>query len=500
MLYYRVTARDVQVATEPQALLQDAAQAIRTNEGMVAEHLVGLVTSRTETLVDGVLRLPAAHMLEVGDGGARLHRYWEIDPGREIRYRTDREYQEQLRGIFVESVRCRLRASAPVGILLSGGLDSSSVAGAALAMRDAGGDLPGVETFSMTFPGRACDEGEYIAAVNDRWRTTAHVLAGGTSDWRMAADEARRYRDVPTTPGSLAADPLRRLARRRGARVLLSGLGGDEWLMGSPYYYADLLRRLRLPRLARSIARDARSPEFVGYRSAVRLSVWPLLPQPIRQLTKRAAGHDVVPAWIDPGFAARTALRDRLRQYASDLRFPTFARRESYQEATSGLATLALEQIDRTLGWVGLEERHPFHDRRLIEFAFALPADQLWREGRPKSLMRRAFARWLPDAVRDRLWHPDYSHLVHEAIRDVVKTGLMNDPVVARRGWVSGSQLRQAYGRADDPAAPFPQLRPLWAACAVELWADARAGERPGGVAAGRSRVEEAAHEQPARV
>ncbi|MBK8151334.1 MAG: hypothetical protein IPK58_24840 [Acidobacteria bacterium] len=92
--------------------------------------------NQSRTFYRGINRLPSASSLALGRNGAKLTTYWTLDPEREIRLKSDAEYSEQFRAHFYESVRCRLRSAFPVGAMLSGGLDSSSIACAAYELHD----------------------------------------------------------------------------------------------------------------------------------------------------------------------------------------------------------------------------------------------------------------------------------------------------------------------------------------------------------------------------
>ncbi|HVB38867.1 MAG TPA: asparagine synthase-related protein [Vicinamibacterales bacterium] len=474
---YRVTARGVQFASEPQALLQDADFSPRPNEGMVAEHLAGIVTSRRETVIDGLLRLPPAHTLVAGAGGVAERCYWTPDPGRTIRYRHDREYEEHLRAVFRDAVRDRLRARTRVGVMLSGGLDSSSIAGMAARLHRDEPGAPAIETVSLTFPGRPCDEAPFADAVNRMWGLRGHAVPEPRVPWVQVAErEARQYADVPGTPSLTNPEVFAALPQAAGLSVFLFGAGGDEWLRGTPARYADLLAAGRLRALGGELARDARTDDFVGWPAALRQAVWPLLPGPLRRTIKTLVRHDVVPAWVDPDLVARTALRDRLAQFRAGLRFASRAQIDGYQEAISGEATLAMERLDRALAFLGVEGRHPFHDRRLIEIALAFPPDQLWRDGQAKSLTRRAFADLLPPAVRQRTGRPDYSHLIAEALAAHGRAGDRAWPMATARGWVVKDRLAAEYARVTrrlgtTSGRAWQSVWPVWGACAVECWA-----------------------------
>src|SRR2546428_666023 len=99
----------------------------RLNETRVADYLVPLLEDKEITFYEEIVRLPPAHRIAVTREGVRMEQYWALDPEREIRMKSDGEYAAAFREIFTEAVRCRLRSAFPVGSMLSGGLDSSSI-------------------------------------------------------------------------------------------------------------------------------------------------------------------------------------------------------------------------------------------------------------------------------------------------------------------------------------------------------------------------------------
>ena len=97
------------------------------NEKGLAFRLAGIDYDPSITSYLHIRRLPAAHAMTVSPSGTQIHRYWSLDPDREIHFETDEEYENAFRNIFTEAVRCRMRSAFPIGSELSGGLDSSSV-------------------------------------------------------------------------------------------------------------------------------------------------------------------------------------------------------------------------------------------------------------------------------------------------------------------------------------------------------------------------------------
>ena len=126
-LYYYCSDRVFVFATEIKALLCLPTVPRRLNETKVADYLLSLCADREITFYQGIYRLPAAHYLLVSPEQQQLQQYWHFDPAKNITLSSDQEYAEAFKELFTEAVNCRLRSAFPVGTLLSGGLDSSSI-------------------------------------------------------------------------------------------------------------------------------------------------------------------------------------------------------------------------------------------------------------------------------------------------------------------------------------------------------------------------------------
>ncbi|PYN44096.1 MAG: asparagine synthetase B, partial [Candidatus Rokuibacteriota bacterium] len=168
--YYRDDGPTFMWGSELRQLLDTLPLDPEPNEGVLGEYLSSRLVDSRETLYRGILRLSPGHVLTVEDGCVRTTRYFDVDPRREIRYRSDDEYAEHFREIFREAVRCRLRSVTPVAVFLSGGLDSSSIVGAAARLvRDGHVAGPGFETYSLDFTRPAADERSWVDDVARMW-------------------------------------------------------------------------------------------------------------------------------------------------------------------------------------------------------------------------------------------------------------------------------------------------------------------------------------------
>ena len=264
--YYHAAAANFAFASELRQVLASGLLAAEPNEGMVAEYLSASIQSQDETLYRGIMRLPAAHTMTVSETGITLRRYWQLDPAANVVCANDEEYAERFAELFREAVSCRLKGGPPV-FFLSGGLDSSSVVAAASV---------------IGARGRIVLDGLSRPAVTRRkpiHRGRRGIIRRGVVSGGIAADRSGRHRGNIArrlTVGDLPCDPigesLLASMRARGARVAITGHGGDHAFAGSIYHYADLLRERDYAGFARQLWADATTPDN-GWSSGIRCSV-----------------------------------------------------------------------------------------------------------------------------------------------------------------------------------------------------------------------------------
>ena len=445
------------------------------NEGMVGEYLTGVVTDKRETLFQDIYRVPPAHVLVASDRGHAVRGYWSPDPHRAIRYARDEEYAEHLADLMRTVVASRLRTRRPVGVMLSGGVDSSSVLGIATELSRSGAvPCAAVEAFSISVPGPK-DERPFFEQVTAKWRVPAHQIVAALPTPRQFREEIVRDLDVQTFPHAPTLDRLRTLVRDRGARVLLTGMGADDWLGWSTGAYADLLKRGRVVELGRRLRYERASEDFAGWRSSLRSAAWPLVPPRVKGVVRYALRRRRPPAWLDPDFAKRIHLADRLARHRVASTFPTVEQDEIWHDGASGMMVHSIETATRSISRFGLEHWHPFFDRRVIEFGLALPSEQRWRDGRPKDLLRRAMAPYLPEAVANRLTNPSAEHALVQAIDAEAGPRPFEDLPTERLGWTRGPEVRAMYSKMQalyqtgTPTYGLTAWR-LWLVLAMNLW------------------------------
>jgi asparagine synthase (glutamine-hydrolysing) len=471
-LFYGTGTRGIVFGSEANQVVRHPAIRSDFNDAMIAEHLSDAPTTIHETLWRNVHRLPAAHALEITVSGARVRRYWDFDPDACVRHARAEEYDEEFRDLFVTAVQCRIRDARRPGVFLSGGIDSSSVAGVAHAILARAG-APPIHTFSLTFPGRSCDETTYSDAVVQAWRLNATRIDAAPTSREDVLAEARRYLDLPAYPNGLMMDALRKRAKATGVDVLLTGCGGDDFFSGSVTTPMSLLRRGRAV-------------------SAVRALVSPWLSDRARRALKPIVGaRPVQRPWIRSEFARSVGLEDRLRP-RPDMRFRDRERRELHNLATGLPQVLGDEAEDRAAHATGLDQRHPFYDRRVAQLGLALPSPERSHRGQIKVLVRRALRAYLPPLVADRNGKAEFSSTFVDALEALGGRRAFAKLESERAGWVDRDAVLRTY---DEMIALYSRgseayirlTGPLWAVAALEIWLEAARSSSTMGATGDRS-------------
>ncbi len=422
------------------------------------------------TAYAGIFRLTPAQALTVHDGMVRVWQYWSPLDAPAVRCRSDREYLEAFEAVYGEAVRCRLRCTSNVGLMLSGGLDSSSIAALAapeLARRGqrlkAFTSAPLYDVSGTTPEGRNGDESAETAAVSRQVGNTDLLVVRGETLTPLAAVE--RALEVHGLPHGIANHiwilEILSAARSQKVGVLLDGWGGNltiSWTGNRERYLRELLLGCRWGEYARELSSWRRARP--GWRSLAGQLVRPLSPPMWKEHLRRLR-----PA--QPRLLRRSALRGSAggRPGATSDRTAVEARNPGLQYyLRNGLTALAFE-----LGSAfGIEIRQPAMDRRVIEFCMGLPEDQHSRDGQDRLLVRRAMAGRLPDDV---LWYrkrgiqsADIAQRL-VASRDEVETALRRlENAAAVREILDLPLLRRAFDAATrEPAGPeaLPHARYL---------------------------------------
>ena len=444
----------------------------KINLGMLGEYLCDQTPSLDETLYQNILRLPPAHRLVLQDGTIRVTPYFLIDPGKTIRYATDAEYTEHFCDIFRNAVQCRLRSQGQVALFLSGGVDSSSILGMAARLAEEGNIAKDqLAAYHLAFSKPEADERMFVDDLARMWSGTIHTPSADDPAPELLSDRTDWLRGLPEELELSPMPILYNLARRNRSRVILWGYGADEWLTGDPAHCADLIRRRQFRQLLRQFRHDVAVYRHldtnVTFLEALRWCLLPLVPRALKYRIKRVLNWNV-PGWITPGFSRAIGLQDRLSQHDNRSVLSAQDTQGMYRAPVSGYRTIGQEVDNQYEAHHGLEGRAPFCDRRLIEFALALPEEQRWRGDQTKYVLRQAMRGLIPESIRLRRTKGDFTHLMKQNFARQCRGETFQSLRLAEDGYIDATAVRKLYERhlrGDAAAAP-----PLWAILAVERW------------------------------
>ncbi len=337
-----------------------------------------------------VLRLPPAHTLTCSIGATRLDRYWEVPTDGEIRYRRAEEYAEHLRDLLRRAVNDRLRARR-VGVLMSGGMDSSSVAAVARRLIPPQPAPLQLQAFTVAFDTLIPDQERHYAGLAAEALDLPVCFQSGDG-YRLFDGWEQGELHTPEPFNWPCLGTQRELLRRVAdhGRVVLSGYGADPAMHGSASYALSLLKTGAWGRLAvdvwHSLSRG-RLPK-VGFRARLR-----------RRLGQDDRPAATMPAWVNPDLVARFDLPARYRRLTAGRAAKHARRPEAWLNLTSPFWPYLLEHNDPGVTALPVEHRYPFFDLRVLTWLLAIPPVP-WCDH--KEVLRSAMAGLLPGPVRRR--------------------------------------------------------------------------------------------------
>lgn len=443
------------------------------DEARLAEFFV-LHDDLHRTFYRDIVRLPPGTRARIRDGVVQSERYHRIELPARLELADARDYADRFRELLVQATACRLRSPVGPGLLLSGGLDSSTLAG---IVREHGGLAPGtaLRTFSGTFPDYpGIDERDWIQKVLDlggcepRFHRMDRERPLGRLDRDLALHGQPFY-----APNNYVDSALMDLAARSGVELMLDGLDGDSTVGHGWEFLGQLLREGRWRRMlreARALARQTdRSAGWFLWRHAVGPT--------LVGLGDRVRGESGVrvPAVLSPAFAERVGLHDTLVQRRREARSTPLSpyRVQHWDKVASSVLPMSYEIAAQQARVRGIVRRHPYYDRRLVEFCLSLPPEQRLARGADRMVQRRAVRGLAPEEIRRRLtksnWEQNFRDRIVTEDRDelvqfrtrygpALGPFLNVDHVERRIDVVLGGQGRQA------------DLARVWMAVAVGKW------------------------------
>ncbi|HKY20056.1 MAG TPA: asparagine synthase (glutamine-hydrolyzing) [Vicinamibacterales bacterium] len=403
--YYYWDGNVFAFASEIKALLQHPAVSPALDDSQLSEYLAFGYTSDERTLFRGIRKLLPGHLLRLTPTGLTIDRYWKTPCLQGEESRDDESWIAECRARLEETVRMRLMSDVPLGMFLSGGIDSSAIAALMARM------VPGpVKTFSVGYKETEFSELTYAASVAKVIKTDHHEVVIGREDFFGALPKLIWHEDEPIVwPSSVSLYFVSKLAAEQ-VKVVLTGEGADEMFGGYGRYHSYLANQ-------QWMAGYAHVPE--GLRNWIRSTVETsdMLSASIR----RKLGHTLIgrepsleSLYLDNFYAAFSA--DEQRQLLASSsespgsQYDTFLRhwnahedasvlkRLLYADQKTYLVELLMKQDQMSMA-CSIESRVPFLDHPFVEFAAAVPDRLKIRDGIGKYILKQAVKDLLPHDI-----------------------------------------------------------------------------------------------------
>ena len=464
-------------ASEIKALLEAGAVRPELNYQALPDYLASHAPSGEETLFQGVRRLLPGHLLVWQRGQIQIRQYWDADFTPAACGQSDADYISEWSRLFEAAVRSHLMSDVPLGVFLSGGIDSSAIA--AVMSRIVSGPL---RTFSVAFAEREANELEYARLVARTFKTEHHEVIVSPREYFQALPALIWHEDEPLA--HFASIPLfyvSRLAADR-VRVVLTGEGSDELLAGY-YKYRRTLLNLSVGRVyQRWMPQALRQLIQTGGRRA--------LPESYRHKLSRTfieRKADVESLYFDnfavfsramqaqmltPAMLALTGQPDpsaRGRQLLDQSQATTLLNQLLAVDQKIYLHELLMKQDQMSMA-ASIESRVPFLDAALVDFTNRLPERLKLHGWTTKYILRRAMHGLLPEAIlkRPKMGFPvPVGRWFRGEFRPLVEDCLLSERALERglfrRGFLEHLLAEHTSGRRD-------HAQRLWALVNLELW------------------------------
>ena len=476
--YYAARGNTLIFASEIKAILASGGVQPAPAPEAIPEYLMFGYLAGNGTMFEHVTKLPPGHVLTWQDGQVRVAQYWDVTFAPD-RSKSDQEFERRLMELLEESIRLRLMADVPLGVFLSGGLDSSAIA--AVMSRQVSGRL---NTFSVGFESNYYSEFPFARVVARHIGAEHHEIVLTPDTFLATLPRMIWHEDEPLWASpSVALYHVAELASR-SVKVVLTGEGSDELFAGYDRYWMTAWNaRVApaygvLPRRVRQLVR--------------RLLLEGALPPRVRRgLSHTIVNHERMPdglffdSWFSiftpdmqrrlGGLALQRAL-DATDVYAAHRKIYEQSRgaavvdRMLYTDIKSSLVELLMKQDQMSMA-ASIESRVPFLDHKLVEFAATVPWRYKLGARSGKQLLKRALAAYLPDHIVNRPkegFPVPFDTWLRERFLNHAR-GVLLGPRARARGWFQPMALQTLLD--DHQAGRHDSSRQIWSVLGLELWA-----------------------------
>jgi asparagine synthase (glutamine-hydrolysing) len=490
-LYYTVLDGKFIFSSEIKSMLLDGDVKREVDKSSLHEYLTFFYVPGPKTMFRNIYKVLPGNILTYEDGEVKTKRYWELKIPRDEE-KNENYYVEMLRNILKESVEMRLMSEVPLGVYLSGGLDSSSI----VAFMKEVTDGP-IETFSIGFgKDDPVDELSFARSVAEHFETNHHEIVVDQSCVKLLPKITWHLDEPVADPVSIPIYLLSEFSKKR-VTVVLSGEGGDEMFGGYRQYrnlmlfkkYGGILREFRHPPMSHALKSlpVAFFDKFFNYPSSmgkkgkerlfetlkgsgdlagVYLSLISLFTENDKKklysdgLLKATASYDITNKTIEDYFHGHGNRMDEILN------------RIFIRETKTWLPDYILARLDKMTMANATEGRVPLLDHELAEFSIGIPQHLKIKNGVEKYVFRKAVKDMLPKETEQRKKHPFFVPINSWIERDLgeLASVILDEKRVEKKRYFKYPYIKDMLGKHQKSRLIYS--RQLWALLSFEMWHD----------------------------
>lgn len=411
----------------------------------------------SDTMYQGIHRLPPGHTLQIKGNSTAVDRYWY--PERiAIDYTiSEAEAARRVKTLLERALKKRIQDLSTTAFEVSGGLDSSSLV--ALTAQKAGPQK--VHSYSMSFGDMSCDEGEYMESLLHSFSLKHKNIPTQDLDYHNRYSLENLYALSPHWPITMTfamALPMLEAMKRDGKKVVISGQGGDHLFVGSPYVLHSFFKR----RQYRQFFKELSSFKSGPWKAAKSYLIRPLLcPTAVTFLKKILRKKST-----SPFLQECSAITD----ISEEMGITDPCQKESIDSINSAFFVSIMDGgfCHCAEQGFGVEYRHPYFDQELVEYVLSLPPEYMYSRGIIKRVLRRAMESVLPEKIRSRDDKAEFSPVLAQQLATIPLKPLLKESHLARLGIISQDIIDQQLEAFN--TGQHPHIALLWLIINVEFW------------------------------
>ncbi len=466
-LFYKETPAGIIFASEIKSILAIDPSPCSVNKALIDSYMSLGYCPSNETLFEGIKKVPPGHYIKISNKELIETQYWDFSIKRE-KDRGEGHYIKQIQTLFEDSVKLQLRSDVPLGVFLSGGIDSSAVVA---MMSKLGND--NIKTFSVAWDyGEDFNETRYARQIAEQYNTDHTEYFMTANDFKNFLPQFIKHMDEPVAESAAISLYYLALKTKEKVTVVLSGEGADEVFGGySIYKYMDLVAKYkRLPNLIRQVLTPLLKPLNSKLKKYLNLSQLPL--------EQTYAGVSFYDENQKKQLYTQELLKEteyyssfsKLKPYYQQVSHLDDQGKMQYLDVKTWLVDDLLVKADRMSMAASLELRVPFLDHRFLEFAGLLPLKYRNKGFESKYLLKKSLEPWLDNSIlyRKKQGFPTPLALLFKTeLKDYISRILDSD-LAHKRGYFKPKVIRRLLQEHISEGKDHHKV--IWQLLVLELW------------------------------